>query len=456
MMSRNKGVQQSLFTTTLDEVVPSDHFLRKLDAMVDFSFIYEKLAPYYCNNNGRPSTDPVVIVKSLLIAFLYGINSERRLEQELRYNVAYRWFLGLGFDESIPDHSTISQLRRRKFDDADLFKTIFVHVVRLCAENGLISGKLLITDSTHVKANATKMSKITVQIEKDTTEFFELLDTYETEERKHLEMPAIFRKLPEPKITTGTKSTIDPESGWLNRPDKPEGFHYLSHQTLDAENGIIIAVEATPGNTSDNTPYLAQIDDAIHTLKEFDIEAQTVSADSAYDTAIIHKGLKERNLIPYMPKKNTSDSSKTEYKREDFTYNQESDEFVCPNGQILPLRCIQRNETGLFREYRANPKLCKNCNHRDRCLAPSQRNRGRKIQVNIFQGIVDEHHMADGEPEHIHALKKRQIWCEGTFATQKSRHNMSRLGRRGLRAAKDHCLLSATAVNLKRMVKCMG
>jgi transposase len=116
MMSRANGVQLSLFTTTLDEVVPSDHFLRKLDAMVDFSFIYNELAPYYCKDNGRPSTDPVVIVKSLLIGFLYGINSERRLEQELRYNVAYRWFLRLGFDESIPDHSTISQLRRRKFE----------------------------------------------------------------------------------------------------------------------------------------------------------------------------------------------------------------------------------------------------------------------------------------------------------------------------------------------------
>ena len=106
MMSRANGVQLSLFTTTLDEVVPSDHFLRKLDVAVDFSFIYEELASYYCKDNGRPSTDPVVIVKSLLIGFLYGINSERRLEQELRYNVAYRWFLGLGFDESIPDHST--------------------------------------------------------------------------------------------------------------------------------------------------------------------------------------------------------------------------------------------------------------------------------------------------------------------------------------------------------------
>ena len=422
--------------------------------MVDFDFIYNELAPYYCKDNGRPSTDPVVIVKSLLIGFLYGINSERRLEQELRYNVAYRWFLGLGFDESIPDHSTISQLRRRKFDDADLFKKLFVHVVRLCAENGLIGGKLLITDSTHVKANATKMSKITVQIEKDATEFFKLLDAYEAEERKRLDMPEISRKPTEPKTTTQTKSITDPESGWLNRPGKPEGFHYLSHQTLDAENGIIVAVETTAGNTSDNTPYLAQIDDIIQTLGAFDVEVQTVSADSMYDTATIHKELKERGIIPYIRKTKTADRTKVDYKRSDFKYNHDDDTYICPWSKTLPFRCLQRYESGIFKEYRANPKTCKDCPGRSKCLAPSQASR--KLQVNIFQNIVDEHHFADGSAPYNHALKKRQIWCEGTFATQKSRHNMSRLGRRGLRAAKDHGLLSATAVNLKRMVKCMG
>jgi transposase len=454
MMSRANGVQLSLFTTTLDEVVPSDHFLRKLDAMVDFSFIYNELAPYYCKDNGRPSTDPVVIVKSLLIGFLYGINSERRLEQELRYNVAYRWFLRLGFDESIPDHSTISQLRRRKFDDADLFRKLFIHVVRLCAENGLINGKLLITDSTHVKANAAKMSKVAVQIEKDTAEFFELLDAYEAEERKRLELPEISRKPIEPKTTTQTKSITDPESGWLNRPGKPEGFHYLSHQTLDAENGIIVAVETTAGNTSDNTPYLAQMDDAIQTLGAFDVQVQTVSADSSYDTAIIHKGLKERSITPYIRRTKIADRTKVEYKRDDFKYNHENDTFICPMGSILPLRCLQRYESGIFKEYRAGSKTCKDCPNRLKCLSPSQTSR--KLQVNIFQGIVDEHHLADETILYNYALKKRQIWCEGTFAMQKSRHNMSRLNRRGLKAAKDHSLLSAAAVNLKRMVKCLG
>ena len=392
-----------------------------------------------------------MIVKSLLIAFLYGIISERRLEFELQYNALYRWFIGVGFDERVPDHSTISQLRRRKFNDADLFKKLFMRVLELCAEKGLISGRLLLTDSSHVKANASKTSKIKIEIERQTADFFKQLDTYETAEREYLGMPKITRKPPEPKMAEQTVSTTDPEAGWLVRPDKPEGFHFLSHQTIDAENGIIVDVNATPGNTPDCNPYIEQIDRAVDKLDELNIEVKAVSADSAYDTVLIHKKLEERELTVFVPKKETSDNSKTEYKRDDFSYNPKTDAFTCPGGNMLTLRTLQRTETGVYREYRADTKDCNICPHRDKCLAPSQN--CRKIQVNIFQHNVDKHHTADGSAEYNDALRKRQIWCEGTFAAQKARHNLKQMFRRGLRAANDHCLLSACAVNLKRLVR---
>jgi len=451
MMTKRKGVQQVMFTPSIEEIVPEQHFIRRLEAAVNFDFIYDELKPYYCADNGKYSTDPVVIVKSLLIGFLYGIASERRLEEEIKYNVAYRWFLGLGFDERVPDHSTISQLRRRKFNDADIFKKLFVRVVRLCAEAGLVSGKLLVTDSTHVKANAAKLAKITVEIEQDATEFFKRLDEYEAIERKRLRMAEITRKPPKLKKAEQTKSITDADAGWLCRPDKPEGFHYLSHQTLDAENGIIIDVEVTAGNTPDNAPYLEQIERAEATLNELEIKVESVCADAAYDTALIHKEMDEREITIYTPKKETSDNSKTEYKREDFAYNLEKDEFICPDGKSLTLRGLQRSESGVFREYRADTKNCKYCPNREKCLAPSQKSR--KIQVNIFQYIVDKHHEADDSAEYNDALRKRQIWCESTFAHQKSQHNLKQLFRRGLQAAADHCFLSACAVNLKRLIK---
>jgi len=156
----------------------------------------------------------------------------------------------------------------------------------------------------------------------------------------------------------------------------------------------------------------------------------------------------------YTPKKAAADSSKTEYKHENFTYNQDADEFICPSGKVLKLRCLQRFETGVFRECRTAAKDCRDCPNREKCLAPSQKSR--KLQVNIFQEIVDKHHAVDGSAEYNAALRKRQIWCEGTFSNQKSHHNLKQLFRRGLRAAADHCFLSACAINLKRLVKCSG
>jgi transposase len=454
MMRERRGIQLSLYTPSLEEIVESEEFLRKLDALVNFNFIYDELRPYYCADNGRYSSDPVVIVKSLLIAFLYGIISERRLEFELQYNALYRWFIGVSFGERVPDHSTISQLRRRKFNDADLFRKLFMRVLELCAEKGLISGRLLVTDSSHVKANASKTSKITIEIERQTADFFDQLDAYEAAERNRLGMPEITRKVSESKTAEQTVSTTDPEACWLVRPGKPEGFHYLSHQTIDAENGIIVEVNATPGNTPDSNPYVGQIDSATDILEKFNIETEAVCADSAYDTVLIHKEMDDRGLTIYTPPKDTSDNSIAEYKRNDFTYNQESDTFICPEGKTLALRTLQRTEAGVYREYRADTKTCKACPHRSKCLAPSQTSR--KIQVNIFRHIADKHHASDGSAEYNDALRKRQIWCEGTFAAQKARHNLKQMFRRGLRAASDHCILSACAVNLKRMVRCLA
>ena len=454
MLTRCDNMQLRMHSVTIEDMVPSEHFLRQLDAKVDFSFIYDEVRGLYCENNGRPSIDPVMLIKYLLVGYLYGIESERRIEQEIQVNMAFRWFLGLDIGERVPDHSTISQNRRRKYNQADLFKKLFLHVLKQCVEAGLVSGELLLTDSSHIKANASKTSKEKIEVTQDMTEYFNRLDEYEAEERKRLGMDEITRKTPKPKTTTQTKSTTDPEAGWLNRPNKPDGFHYLSHQTLDAQNGIIVDVMVTPGNFSDNTPYLEQLDRSIDTLSTFNIEVEAVGADSAYDTAIIHKEMENREITIYTPKKETADNSKVEYKRENFTYNQETDEFVCPEGEVLSLRCLQRTESGVSREYRADTSVCKQCANRDKCLAPSQSSR--KIQVNIFQHIVDKHHMADGSPKFNDAMRKRQIWCEGTFGTQKAQHNLRRLLRRGLKAAEEHCLLSAIAINLKRMVKCTG
>ena len=454
MMTQSAGFQGRMDFICIEDLVPQDHFLRKVEGLIDFSFIYDEVRDLYCQNNGRPSTDPVVVAKYSLLGYLYGIESERQTERDINDRIAFRWFLGLNLSDKAPDHSTISQLRKRKFNGTDLFHKIFEHILAACIENGLVDGKLILSDSTHVKANASKKSEIKIDVEKETVAYWERLDKYEQIEREKLEaegkiQPKKWRQSSEakPKIIEKTVSATDPEAGRLNRPGKPEGMHYLDHQSIDAKNGIIVDVAVTAGNVADCVPYLERIE---HLENILDIKA--VAVDSAYDTSLIHKELEAYGITIFTPEKKTSDTSKAEFGREDFSYDEVEDKFTCPNGAKLKLQGLQRNESTVSRLYKASTTDCADCPQRKKCLAPSQK--CRRIQVNIFEEIVNRHHENDGSPQYKAALRARQIWSEGTFAAQKERHNLKRIFRRGIEAAESHCLLSAIAVNLKRMVKC--
>ena len=175
MMKKDFWKQQKMIFTSAEELMPQEHFLRDLEQHVDFSFIYEKVENLY-SKTGRNSIDPVVIIKMLLIGYIYGISSERKIEQEIKVNIAFRWFLGIDFDESVPDHSTISQLRRRKFKNSNLFVDIFDEIVRKCIDTGLVTGELLLTDSTHIKANATDNLRETIEVLDQPSKYIQKLD----------------------------------------------------------------------------------------------------------------------------------------------------------------------------------------------------------------------------------------------------------------------------------------
>ena len=458
MLTERKGIQLELCSVTIEDLVPEDHFLRKLAAEVDFSFIYDDVRQYYCADNGCPSVDPVILVKCLLIGFLFGIESERRIMREVEVNMAYRWFLGLNIRDRVPDHSTISQNRRRKFNGTDLFRKIFERILTQCIEKGLVDGKLILTDSTHVKANASRRSEVKVIVEKEAAWYMERLDRYEALEREKLEEAGRIGpkrthhvNKTEPVQVEKTVSTTDPESGFLQRPNKPQGMHYLDHQSIDAKHGIIVDVAVTPGNVTDGAPYL----DRIKYMREhMGLPIEAVGVDSAYDISIIHQELSESEIEIYTPRNDEEAVYKVEFKKSDFQYNQVNDVFICPAGKPLRLKYLKRGEYNVSREYRASRRDCDCCPLREKCLAPSQKYR--RLQVNIFEAAVRKNHEKDDTPKHKRVMDLRQIWCEGTFAAQKARHNLRRLYRRGLEAAEEHCLLSATAMNLKRMVKCMG
>lgn len=190
MLTSNKEKQVMYELVCIEELVPQDHLLRKIDKYIDFSFIREKTRIYYCENNGRPSIDPVVLFKMLFIGYLFGIRSERQLELEIKCNVAYRWFLGLGLTEKVPDHSTISWNRITRFKDTTIFQDIFDEIVMQAINHRMVGGRVLFTDSTHLKANANKRKFTTESVKIETKGYIaELEKAIEQERLEHGKKP---------------------------------------------------------------------------------------------------------------------------------------------------------------------------------------------------------------------------------------------------------------------------
>jgi IS5 family transposase len=399
----------------------------------------------------------VVLVKYLLVGYLYGIESERRIEKEIQVNMAYRWFLGLDLDDPVPDHSTISQNRRRRFHGGNLFRRLFEHILHLCMEKGLADGKVVLTDSTHVKAYASFKKNTRILAEKETTDYMERLDRYEAQERERLETSGAIQPQRAGRVNKKVKkaektvSTTDPEAGMLRRPGKPEGMHYLSHQSVDAAHGIVVDVAVTSGNANDSEPYLKRIE---YMREHLGMDIREAGADSAYGTSMIYRAMEDMGIRLHTPGATGGATYKVEFRRDDFRYEQEKDCFICLAGKELTLRSLERENYNISRIYRADRKDCRICPMLGRCVSDSHRSRC--IRKNIFEEAVKRQRETDGTPTHDRILNLRQIWCEGSFAAQKWMHNLRRLFRLGLEAAEDHCLLSATALNLKRMVKCLG
>lgn len=264
-MLKAPSPQQFQFETiTLDELVPEDHLVRKIDAAIDFEFIRDTVAHLYCPNNGRPAIDPVRLIKMMLLGYLFGIPSERRLVKEIQVNVAYRWFLRMGLTEKVPDASTLSQNRIRRFNDSDVFQQIFDHIVEQALANGMANGRVLYTDSTHLKADANPRKAVNELRPEGVSEYLEQLNAAVEADRKQHEkkpLPAVKNKPESEAAVKNTKvSATDPESGFMHRDNKPQGFFYLDHRTVDGKHGIITDTYVTPGNVHDSQPYIGRLE----------------------------------------------------------------------------------------------------------------------------------------------------------------------------------------------------
>lgn len=437
MMGQKSG-QTQLLILDIESLIPATHLLRRIEQSVDFSFIYKEAVKYY-SSVGRRSIDPVSMVKMLLVGYLYCIRSERRLEEEVTLNIAYRWFCGFDLMDRVPDHSTFSQNRRRRFSDDSFLRSIFVQIVKQCVEKGLVTGDRMVSDGTFVPANVSFESKTETlkQVERSTISYLDSLDEelrntdgYKEAEptiREHIEL----------------KSKTDPDCGYINQKRK-KGLGYLAQMTVDTDHGIITGVDCYPGNRRESDIILRhvkrQMDDCGFVIK-------SVALDAGYDVGAVHRGFEHLNIIDYCSTRDIHNNAM----KKGFTYCPESDCFECEKGKCLKYeKLIFKKGQGYYRYYKLMRSACKDCERLDHCAVD-------KGSIRINASPFYPAYYANGQRclthEYARMKRLRSIWSEGTFAALKNNHNLSRHRKRGIHRAAEECLLSAMALNLKRMAK---
>jgi len=438
--------RDQIVLTSVEELVPKDHLLRKVDKHIDFTFIRGKVAHLYAtdeSSGGRPPLDPVLLFKMMILGYLFGIRSERRLEQEIKVNVAYRWFLGLSFNDSVPDHSTISQNRQRRFDGTEVVQEIFDEIVHQAIRHRLVDGKVLFTDATHIKANANKRKFLVKQVPQSTRAYLgELNKAVEKDRVKHGKKPLRVRKEVVLKEREIKESITDKDAGYMMRDGKPEGFFYLDHRTVDGNYNIITDVHVTPGNVHDSVPYLARLQ---RQKDVFGFEPEAVALDSGYLTAPICHSLREQEIFAVIGRRRFQSKTGMMPKAK-FEYDPEANVYRCPGNSTLTYRTTNREGQ---REYKSDPKVCVECLLRPICTE------SKIAQKTITRHVWEE----DREWARQNRLtvygkecyKHRKETVERSFADGKELHGLRYAQRRGIWRVLEQCLLSATAQNLKKL-----
>lgn len=411
MITIRKNIQSEILLTTMEEIVPEDSLFRKIDKYIDFTFIYDKVKTLYCENNGRPSIDPVVLFKIVFIQALDGIKSMRQTCKKIKVDAEYRWFLGIPFGKETPHFSTFSKNYERRFKDTDIFEEIFIEIVNQAIKYNLVDGTTFYTDSTHKKANANK-NKYNDEVVTIVKERRKWLEKEINEERiKQGRKPFEYKDKVEEKHIKVSKT--DNESGYYHRDNKEKGFMYLDHRTVDDKCNIIVDAYITKGNVHDSTPFIER---AEYIKKTFNFKIKNYALDSGYLTLDIKKYFIDNDIFAvfgyrrYGTKNSRQEKSKYEYNSElDIYVEKETDEAFKYNGLIdrngykkyesydkskVILRHIHEEWNELFNENRLSTmgkQLYKaRKEHVERSFADSKQNHGYRYAM--YKGVKKNQH----------------------------------------------------------------
>lgn len=442
-MIRPRTRQVKLEFISIEEMVPSDHLLRKIDSAMDFGFVKERLYPRYCADNGKPAIDPVVLFKMVFLGYLYGVRSERQIVREIEVNVAYRWFLGLGLGDKVPDASTISQNRRRRFAGTDVFRELFEDVVEIVIQKGYAEGKGLYTDSTHLKANANKNRWKRKQVKANVRHYLDALDkAVEADRAAHGKKPLKPEESTKPEEKEIKESTTDSPSGYMTREGNPQGFYYLDHRTCDGKYHFITDVHVTPASIYDSLVYLDRLD---YQRKRLGFTVEEVGVDAGYNTPDICHGLVEREIFGVAGYR-APGGRKGTFRKSSFPYDAEAGGYRCPAGQMLSYQTTNREG---YQVYVSDSTICAGCEKLSSCT------RSKKHQKVILRHVwesdkeqIRENRLSDQGKAVAH---RRQQTIERSFADAKELHGFRYARFRGLIRVEAQCLMTALVQNVKKL-----
>ena len=448
MMGRGAGGQKQLFYSfNLDAHVPADHLLRGIDRCLELRELRRQLAPFY-SHTGRPSIDPELMVRMLLIGYSFGLRAERRLCEEVHLNLGYRWFCRLGLEDAVPDHSTFSKNRHGRFRESDAFRLVFESVVERCMKAGLVGGEGFAVDASLVEADANRSRSMARE------EVADLRDPCHAT-RAVREYLAALDAQGEPGTPAASISPTDPAARWT-ASGGPAFYAYSTNYLVDVRAGIIVDVEATPAWRIAEVNATRIMIERVE--QRFDLKPARLIGDMAYGAAdILGWMVNEKSIEPHVPVWDKTQRQDDTLSSSDFQWDEQANEYRCPQGQPLrsEWRAFKRPRTHITKAntiiYHANQAACSNCPMKPRCCPNTPR---RKIARSIHES-AREVARDIAKTEAYQQSRKDRKKVEILFAHLKRILKLGRLRLRGLSGARDEFLLSATVQNLRRMAKWM-
>jgi transposase len=446
MMGRQAtGREQLFYTFSMEDHVPEHHLLRGIHQFLDLSAFRQHMEPFY-SPVGRPSIDPELMIRMLIVGYCFGIRSERRLCEEVHLNLAYRWFCRLGLEDQVPNHSTFSMNRHGRFRDSEAFREVFENVLSRCMAEGLVRGEGFATDASIIKADAQRQRGVPGD---------QAIDWGDLDEatRPVREYIAALEETNDPDTPRKAVSLTDPAATWITRGG-PAFFAYSTNYLIDLKAGIIVDVEASAVNSAAEVEATRTMIDRVE--DKFDLKPERLVGDTNYGSAALLNWLvNEKQIEPHVPVWDKTERQDGTLSSNEFEWNEQANEYRCPADKALrsnwrpfknPRTHITKKDTTIFRSTQRD---CAECPLKNRCCPNTPI---RKIARSIHEDARDVARAIAMTDAYEQSGKDRKK-VEMLFAHLKRILKLDKLRLRGFSGAKDEFLLAATAQNLRRMAK---